>query len=109
MDGVPILVADAVGYEDYPLVIADYPEDWTHLSYTIDYLEGTLVEFSIGDAVSYPEYVYTRDSDVPCSSFYICVGSEVGLQVDNVKVSVVPEPAVLMILALAAMLAARRR
>ena len=108
MDGVPILVGDAVGYEDYPLVIADYPEDWTHLSYTIDYLEGTLVEFSIGDAVSYPEYVYTRDSDVPCSSFYICVGSEVDLQVDNVKVSVVPEPAVLMILGLLG-LALRRK
>ncbi|MBR5901803.1 hypothetical protein IKZ40_05585, partial [bacterium] len=109
MDGVPILVGDAVGYEDYPLAIADYPEDWTHLSYTIDYLEGRLVEFSIGDATAYPEFVYTRDSDVPCSSFYICVGSEVDLQVDNVKVSVVPEPAAIMIMALAAMLAAKRR
>ena len=109
MDGVPILVGDAVGYEDYPLVMADYPEDWTHLSYTIDYLEGTLVEFSIGDVTTYPEYVYTRDSDVPCTSFYICVGSEVGLQVDNVKVSVVPEPAALLIMALAAVLVIRRR
>ena len=109
MDGVPILVGDAVGYEDYPLVIADYPEDWTHLSYTIDYLEGKLVEFSIGDATEYPEYVYTRDSDVPCTQFNICVGSEVNLQVDNVKVSVVPEPAALIIMALAAMLFIRRR
>ena len=108
MDGVPILVGDAVGYEDYPLVIADYPEDWTHLSYTIDYLEGKLVEFSIGEATEYPDYVYTRDSDVPCTQFNICVGSEVDLQVDNVKVSVVPEPAVLAILALFG-LALRRR
>ena len=108
MDGVPILVGDAVGYEDYPLAIADYPDDWTHLSYTIDYLEGRLVEFSIGDVTEFPEYVYTRDSDVPCTSFYICVGSEVDLQVDNVKVSVVPEPAAFVILALVALLAKRR-
>ena len=109
MDGVPILVGDAVGYEDYPLVIADYPEDWTHLSYTIDYMEGKLVEFSIGDATEHPDYVYTYDSDVPCTLFCICVGSQVNLQVDNVKVSVVPEPAVIGFLVLLALALIRRR
>ena len=109
MDGVPILVGDAVGYEDYPLVIADYAEDWTHLSYTIDYNEGKLVEFSIGDVTEYPDYVYTYDSDVPCTLFCVCVGSQVNLQVDNVKVSVVPEPAVLGLLAFLGLALIRRK
>ena len=109
MDGVPILVGDAVGYEDYPLVIAEYAGEWTHLSYTIDYMEGKLVEFSIGDVTENPDYVYTYDSDVPCTLFCVCVGSQVNLQVDNVKVSVVPEPAVLGLLALLGLALLRRK
>ena len=108
MDGVPILFGDAIGY-DYPFAPAEYTYEWMHVSYVIDYLEGRLWEFTIDNTVEYPEFCYTSDSDVPCTSFYICVATDVNVQVDNVKVSVVPEPAVLGLLGFLALAIWKRR
>ena len=81
-----------------------------HVSYTIDYLEGYLAEFAIDDNVDYPgDIIATSDPGAGCTLFTYCVTSSGNIQFDNIKVSVVPEPAVLGFLALIALALIRRK
>ena len=79
-----------------------------HCSYVIDYLEGNVVEFSIDDNTFTPDDIYIDDAGKPVTLFCICGAYGANLQYDNVKVSVVPEPAALALLALLGLFLKRR-
>lgn len=110
MDGVPI-VYGLDHANDYMFSTTDYAEDWMHVSYVIDYAEGKLVEFTIDDNSEYPTDAYINENYVGagCNLFCLCVTYAGNIQFDNVKVSVVPEPAVLGFLALLGLALIRRR
>ena len=109
MDGVPIVYGYNAG-QDYAMATTEYTYEWMHVSYVIDYLEGYLAEFSIDDNVDYPgDIVATSDPGAGCTLFTYCVTSSGNIQFDNIKVSVVPEPAVLGFLALIALALIRRK
>ncbi|MBP5626866.1 hypothetical protein J6X96_01695 [bacterium] len=110
MDGVPI-VYGLDHANDYMFSTTEYAEDWMHVSYVIDYKEGKLVEFTIDDNSEYPVDAYINDSykGAGCNLFCLCVTYQGNIQFDNVKVSVVPEPAVLGFLALLALALIRRK
>ncbi len=109
MDGVPIVYGYNAG-QDYAMATTEYTYEWMHVSYVIDYLEGWLAEFSIDDNVDYPgDIVATSDPGAGCTLFTYCVTSSGNIQFDNVKVSVVPEPAVLGFLALLSLALIRRK
>ena len=109
MDGVPIVYGYNAG-QDYAMATTEYTYEWMHVSYVIDYLEGWLTEFSIDDNVDYPgDIIATSDPGAGCTLFTYCVTSSGNIQFDNVKVSVVPEPAVLGFLALLALALIRRK
>ena len=107
MDGVPIVYAAAGSY-DQDFCLTEYPYDWMHCSYVIDYLEGNVVEFSIDDNTFTPDDIYIDDAGKPVTLFCICGSYGANLQYDNVKVSVVPEPAALALLALLGLFLKRR-
>lgn len=107
MDGVPIVYASAKDY-DMDFCLTEYPYDWMHCSYVIDYLEGDVVEFSIDDNTFTTDELQIDDAGKPVTLFCICGAYGANLQYDNVKVSVVPEPAALALLALLGLFLKRR-
>ena len=107
MDGVPIVYAFAGSY-DQDFCLTEYPYDWMHCSYVIDYLEGNVVEFSIDDNTFTTDEIQIDDAGKPVTLFCICGAYGANLQYDNVKVSVVPEPAALALLALLGLFLKRR-
>ena len=110
MDGTPI-VYGLDHANDYMFSTTDYAEDWMHVSYVIDYEQGKLVEFTIDDNSEYPQDAYINDNykGAGCNLFCLCVTYAGNIQFDNVKVSVVPEPAVLGFLALLGLALIRRK
>ena len=109
-DGVPIVY----GYDhanDYMFSTTEYAEEWMHVSYVIDYKEGLLTEFTIDDNSEFPTDAYINGNyqGAGCNLFCLCVTWAGNIQFDNVKVSVVPEPAVLGFLALLALALVRRK
>ena len=106
-EGVPIVYTSAKNY-DQDFCLTEYPYDWMHCSYVIDYLEGNVVEFSIDDNTFTPDDIYIDDAGKPVTLFCICGAYGANLQYDNVKVSVVPEPAALALLALLGLFLKRR-
>ena len=82
-----------------------------HVSYVIDYKEGLLTEFTIDDNSEYPQDAYINENykGAGCNLFCLCVTYAGNIQFDNVKVSVVPEPAVLGLLALLGLALIRRK
>ena len=110
MDGNPI-VYGLDHANDYMFSTTDYVEDWMHVSYVIDYAEGKLTEFTIDDNSEFPEDAYINDNykGAGCNLFCLCVTYAGNIQFDNVKVSVVPEPAVLGFLALLGLALIRRK
>ncbi|MBR5624541.1 hypothetical protein IKW72_06010 [bacterium] len=110
MDGVPI-VYGLDHANDYMFCTTEYAEDWMHVSYVIDYKEGLLTEFTIDDNSEYPQDAYINENykGAGCNLFCLCVTYAGNIQFDNVKVSVVPEPAVLGLLALLGLALIRRK
>ena len=110
MDGVPI-VYGLDHANELMFATTEYAEEWMHVSYVIDYAEGKLVEFTIDDNSDYPQESYINEAykGAGCNLFCLCVTYQGNIQFDNVKVSVVPEPAVLGFLALLALALIRRK
>ena len=97
IEGVPYVYATAKDY-DMPFCETEYANEWMHVSYVIDYLEGLVTEFTIDDNTFTTDELITQDADVPCTLFCLCGAYGANLTFDNVKVSVVPEPAALVAL-----------
>ena len=108
VDGVPYVYATAKDY-DMPFCETEYANEWMHVSYVIDYLEGYVTEFTIDDNTFTTDELITTDAGVPCTLFCICGSYGANLTFDNVKVSVVPEPAALVALIALLALGIRRR
>ena len=108
VEGVPYVYATAKDY-DMPFCETEYANEWMHVSYVIDYLEGYVTEFTIDDNTFTTDELITTDAGVPCTLFCLCGAYGANLTFDNVKVSVVPEPACLGLLALAGLFLLRKR
>ena len=107
VDGVPIVYATAKGY-DMSFCETEYVGEWMHVSYVIDYLEGYVTEFTIDDNTFASDELITDDTGA-CKLFCICGAYGANLTFDNVKVSVVPEPAALVALMALLALGLRKR
>ena len=107
VDGVPIVYATAKGY-DMSFCETEYVGEWMHVSYVIDYLEGYVTEFTIDDNTFASDELITDDTGA-CKLFCICGAYGANLTFDNVKVSVVPEPAALVALIALLALGLRKR
>ena len=108
VDGVPYVYAMAKDY-DMTFCETEYANEWMHVSYVIDYLEGLVTEFTIDDNTFTTDELITYDAGVPCTLFCLCGAYGANLTFDNVKVSVVPEPAALVALMALLALGLRRR
>ena len=86
----------------------EYIGEWMHVSYVIDYLEGYVTEFTIDENTFTTDELITDDTGA-CTLFCICGAYGANLTFDNVKVSVVPEPAALVALIALLALGLRRR
>ena len=108
VDGVPLVYATAKDY-DMTFCETEYVGEWMHVSYVIDYLLGMVTEFTIDENTFTTDELITDDAGTPCSLFCICGAYGANLTFDNVKVSVVPEPAALVALIALLALGLRRR
>jgi hypothetical protein len=108
VEGVPYVYATAKDY-DLTFCETEYANEWMHVSYVIDYLEGYVTEFTIDDNTFTTDELVTEDAGVPCTLFCLCGAYGANLTFDNVKVSVVPEPAALVALIALLALGLRRR
>lgn len=107
-DGQPVVygtVKDAL--EDFPRV--ESVGEFLHCSYVMDLEQGLLLEFDLDDAQFIPsEDIPLSGADTPCNLLCLCVAKHMNIQVDNISVSVLPEPS-LLAGALLLALAVRRR
>ena len=108
VDGVPYVYATAKDY-DMTFCETEYAYEWMHVSYVIDYLQGLVTEFTIDDNTFVTDELVTEDAGVPCTLFCLCGSYGANLTFDNVKVSVVPEPAALVALIALLALGIRRK
>lgn len=107
VDGVPLIYFTAKDY-DMTFCETEYIGEWMHISYVIDYLEGYVTEVTIDENTFTTDELITEDTGA-CTLFCICGAYGANLTFDNVKVSVVPEPAALALLALAGLFLIRKR
>ena len=62
VEGVPYVYATAKDY-DMPFCETEYANEWMHVSYVIDYLEGYVTEFTIDDNTFTTDELITQDAD----------------------------------------------
>ena len=100
-------MCDGDGFNEMPYV--ENVGEFMHVTYVLDLEKGNLVEYTIGDEPYYPIDAPLNYSDTSCDLLCFCVGNRMNVQLANVEVSVIPEPAFIALAFLGLLALARRR